>query len=196
MPRARSSYVRDSNGRFASTPGGPASKKRTPKPKATGGTLAARAQLRASKAKLTPAATRQQKGAVTRASNKLVKTKADNKKKLSVLSATQNTIRKGGEMARVIAFGKKKAAMQNAAAKKKQAVQERPVNNAQNKKPIKKMGKAPANKAKNNYKAAKSFARELKMQRAGKTDAYVKKAEAKVKKMEKNRKASKYKVNK
>lgn len=81
----RRTYVRDANGRFASTPGGVG---RAKKPQGfrrsqavklaeqrgqTGrlgaATKAARASLRASKAKLTPGASRQQKAAVSRARN-------------------------------------------------------------------------------------------------------------------------------
>lgn len=52
-----------------------------------------------------------------------------------------------------------------------------------------KMSKAPANAAKQKYKAAKSAVRELKMYRGGRTDATVKKAAAKVARMEKTRRA-------
>lgn len=80
----RSSYVRDSSGRFSSTSGGGPARsspgarraKAKAKAKATGGTLAARSQLRAARAKLTPSASRQQRGAVTRASNRLKATGA------------------------------------------------------------------------------------------------------------------------
>jgi hypothetical protein len=70
----RRNYTRDSSGRFASTPGGGPS--RPPKPrrgalKPGGGTLTARARLKAARAKLTPGASRQQKAAVTRAANRL-----------------------------------------------------------------------------------------------------------------------------
>ena len=50
--------------------------------------------------------------------------------------------------------------------------------------------KAAPNKAKQKYQAARSEARELKMYRGGKTDAVVKKAEAKVARMEKKRRSS------
>ena len=53
-----------------------------------------------------------------------------------------------------------------------------------------KTSKAAPNKAKQKYQAARSEVRELKMYRAGKTDAVVKKAEAKVARMEKKRKSS------
>ena len=83
--RGRRSYVRDSNGRFASTPGGGASRKAKPSPgfrrsqqvklakqrgqtgRLGSATKEARARLKASKAKLTPGASRQQRAAVTRA---------------------------------------------------------------------------------------------------------------------------------
>jgi hypothetical protein len=73
--RAGRNYVRDNSGRFSSTPGGGPAKK-PPKPKrgalkASGGTLTARARLRAARAKLTPGASRQQRAAVTRAENRL-----------------------------------------------------------------------------------------------------------------------------
>lgn len=57
-----------------------------------------------------------------------------------------------------------------------------------------KTSKAPANAAKSKYKAAKSQARELRMYRGGKSDAVVKKAEAKVKRMERTRRASRARV--
>jgi hypothetical protein len=50
--------------------------------------------------------------------------------------------------------------------------------------------KAAPNKAKEKYRAARSEARELKMYRGGRTDAVVKKAEAKVARMEKKRRSS------
>jgi len=50
--------------------------------------------------------------------------------------------------------------------------------------------KAAPNKAKEKYQAARSEARELKMYRGGKSDAVVKKAEAKVARMEKKRRSS------
>lgn len=50
--------------------------------------------------------------------------------------------------------------------------------------------KAAPNKAKQKYQAARSEARELKMYRGGKSDAVVKKAEAKVARMEKKRRSS------
>jgi hypothetical protein len=53
-----------------------------------------------------------------------------------------------------------------------------------------KMSKAAPNKAKQKYQQARSEARELKMYRGGKTDAVVKKAEAKVARMEKKRRSS------
>ena len=57
-----------------------------------------------------------------------------------------------------------------------------------------KMSKAPVNAAKAKYKAARSQVRELKMYRGGKSDAVVKKAEAKVKRMEKTRRSSKARI--
>lgn len=57
-----------------------------------------------------------------------------------------------------------------------------------------KMSKAAPNTAKQKYKAARSQVRELKMYRGGRTDAVVKKAEAKVKRMEKKRKSSRARV--
>lgn len=54
-----------------------------------------------------------------------------------------------------------------------------------------KMSKAPASKAKQAYQAARSQVRELKMYRGGRTDATVKKAAAKVARMERNRGVSK-----
>lgn len=57
-----------------------------------------------------------------------------------------------------------------------------------------KMSKAPANAAKSKYKAAKSQARELRMYRGGKSDAVVKKAEAKVRRMESSRRSSRARV--
>jgi len=74
--RGRRNYTRDNSGRFSSTPGGGPSRRTTPKVrrgalKPSGGTLTARARLRAAKAKLTPGASRQQKAAVTRAANRL-----------------------------------------------------------------------------------------------------------------------------
>jgi hypothetical protein len=57
-----------------------------------------------------------------------------------------------------------------------------------------KMSKAAPNPAKEKYKAARSQVRELKMYRGGKTDATVKKAEAKVKRMEKTRKSSRARI--
>ena len=57
-----------------------------------------------------------------------------------------------------------------------------------------KMSKAAPNAAKEKYKAARSQVRELKMYRGGKTDAVVKKAEAKVKRMEKSRRSSKARI--
>lgn len=191
----RSSYVRDSNGRFASTPGGSSS--RSKKPKATGGTLAARAQLKASRAKLTPGGRKQQQGAVTRASNRLKASKLDNRKKLSVLASPQNTIRKGGEMARVAAFSKRKAALKNQQPTK-QVAQAAPAQApaAKQSAPKKKVGKAPFNMAKAKYRIAKSMAREARMVSAGKTNPSVKKAEERVAKMEKNRKSSRSKLPK
>ena len=53
-----------------------------------------------------------------------------------------------------------------------------------------KMSKAPANPAKQKYQAAKSAARELRMYRGGRTDATVRSAEAKVKRMESKRRSS------
>ena len=50
--------------------------------------------------------------------------------------------------------------------------------------------KAAPNKAKQKYQEARSEARELKMYRGGKSDAVVKKAEAKVARMEKKRRSS------
>jgi hypothetical protein len=50
--------------------------------------------------------------------------------------------------------------------------------------------KVAPNTAKAKYKAARSAVRELKMYRGGKTDATVKKAEAKVRRMERGRRAS------
>jgi len=61
-------------------------------------------------------------------------------------------------------------------------------------KPAAKMGKAAPNPAKQKYQAARSQVRELKMYRGGKTDAVVKKAEAKVTRMEKKRKSSRARV--
>jgi len=57
-----------------------------------------------------------------------------------------------------------------------------------------KMSKAAPNPAKAKYKAARSQVRELKMYRGGKSDAVVKKAEAKVKRMEKTRRSSKARI--
>ena len=54
-----------------------------------------------------------------------------------------------------------------------------------------KMSKAPVSKAKQAYKAATSQVRELKMYRGGRTDATVKKAAAKVARMERSRGVSK-----
>ena len=55
------------------------------------------------------------------------------------------------------------------------------------KKATSKMSKAPVSKAKQAYKAATSQVRELKMYRGGRTDATVKKAAAKVSRMERSR---------
>jgi curved DNA-binding protein CbpA len=85
----RTTYVRDNSGRFASTPGGGPPKRSTPASRRAaakkdgalkGGTLAARSQLRASRAKTTPAASRQQRGAVTRASRRLASAVAASKR--------------------------------------------------------------------------------------------------------------------
>lgn len=54
-----------------------------------------------------------------------------------------------------------------------------------------KMSKAPVSKAKQAYQAARSQVRELKMYRGGRTDATVKKAAAKVARMERSRGVSK-----
>ena len=54
-----------------------------------------------------------------------------------------------------------------------------------------KMSKAPVSKAKQAYRAARSQVRELKMYRGGRTDATVKKAAAKVARMERSRGVSK-----
>ena len=59
------------------------------------------------------------------------------------------------------------------------------------KKTAAKMSKAPVSKAKQAYKAATSQVRELKMYRGGRTDATVKSAVAKVKRMERSRGVSK-----
>ena len=59
------------------------------------------------------------------------------------------------------------------------------------KKATAKMSKAPVSKAKQAYKAATSQVRELKMYRGGRTDATVKKAAAKVSRMERSRGVSK-----
>lgn len=99
MPRGRrSQYVRDANGRFASTPGGggglgaarkassPGSRRKTAKPQVTGGSLAARSSLRQSRAKLAANATPQQKGAVTRANKKLAQVQQQSKRKAPAMS--------------------------------------------------------------------------------------------------------------
>lgn len=57
-----------------------------------------------------------------------------------------------------------------------------------------KMSKAAPNTAKQKYKAAASKVRELKMYRGGRTDATVKKAQATVKRMERNRRSSRARV--
>lgn len=54
--------------------------------------------------------------------------------------------------------------------------------------------KAAPNTAKEKYKAARSQVRELKMYRGGKTDATVKKAAAKVARMERTRRSSRARV--
>jgi hypothetical protein len=54
--------------------------------------------------------------------------------------------------------------------------------------------KVAPNTAKEKYKAARSQVRELKMYRGGKTDATVKKAEARVARMEKSRKSSRARI--
>lgn len=94
----RSQYVRDANGRFASTPGGggglgaarkassPGSRRKAAKPQVIGGTLAARSSLRQSRAKLAAKATPQQKGAVTRANKKLTQVQQQSKRKALAMS--------------------------------------------------------------------------------------------------------------
>lgn len=98
-------YVRDANGRFASTPGGGASSlgaarkanspgaRRKTKAQATGGTLAARTSLKKSKAKLSSMASpaSAQKGAVTRGNNLL---RAAMKTSQKRLESSKNTIAK------------------------------------------------------------------------------------------------------
>ena len=54
--------------------------------------------------------------------------------------------------------------------------------------------KAAPNTAKQKYKAARSAVRELKMYRGGKTDATVKKAQARVARMEKGRRSSRARI--
>jgi hypothetical protein len=54
--------------------------------------------------------------------------------------------------------------------------------------------KAAPNTAKAKYKAARSQVRELKMYRGGKTDATVKKAQARVSRIEKSRKSSRARI--
>jgi hypothetical protein len=110
----RTNYVRDASGRFSSTPGGASGlgasrKARSPGAKRksgamTGGTLAARSSLKASRAKAAASFTPspQQRGAVTRANRKLTATQAQSRR--TGLNAAPGVIRgKAGQQAKRLA---------------------------------------------------------------------------------------------
>jgi hypothetical protein len=81
---ARRQQARDARGRFASGGGsGGGGGGRKAKPKATGGTLAARSSLSRSRKKLATNASAAQKGAVTRATKKLSQSRQENRRSVA-----------------------------------------------------------------------------------------------------------------
>lgn len=86
MAKART-YTRDARGRFASGGGGAGAR-----PKATGGTLGARASLRRSRAKLTTNQSSAQRGAVTRGNRKLAAVKLEARRKIPAANRPAGTM--------------------------------------------------------------------------------------------------------
>lgn len=132
MPRGRrTQYIRDANGRFSSTPGGGPSglgaarkanspgARRKAKPQVTGGTLAARASLRQSRAKLATATTPQQKGAVTRASKKLTQVQQQSKRRAPAMTGVLRGLAAKKASKPMTRAAAKSIAQESIAAKKK-----------------------------------------------------------------------------
>lgn len=178
--RAGRTYARDSRGRFASGGGGGGSKgggkkaASSAKPRRAagqsyGGTLSARSSLRKSREKLAANPTKAQKGAVTRASNRLAKAKKEARVDLFMRFKPSGTM--NGRVKRDLgALQRRNAQRAEVAAKPKTS-------------------KSPFNKAKANYREARSRVRELNLYGA-KTTTAKRNAAAKVNRMEKSRRAS------